>query len=186
MQIRLPATYSDLSLREIQSLMTCKDPIERVSACSSLSIDELRKLPKKAIVIGNEHLDMLVTQEQSTHEKVLDLNGTKYGFIPDWDSFTLGEWIDMDQYVNDFWTNADKIMSILYRPITRSYKDTYEIAGYTAKEDLTDIREMPADIISGAILFFLTTEKILRTGLEASLVGVVKEATSRIDGDGIA
>ena len=156
MQIRLPATYSDLTLQEIQSLMTCTDPLERVSACSTLSIEELRKLPKKAIVVGNEHLDMIATQE----------------------------WIDMDQYVNDFWTNADKIMSILYRPITRSYKDTYEIKDYTAKEDLTDIKQMPATLIGGAILFFLNTEKRLRTGLEASLVGIVKGATSRIDGDG--
>tara|TARA_R110002073_G_scaffold105143_2_gene237945 strand:+ start:781 stop:1341 length:561 start_codon:yes stop_codon:yes gene_type:complete len=184
MQIRLPATYSDLTLQEIQSLMTCTDPLERVSACSTLSIEELRKLPKKAIVVGNEHLDMIATQEQSNHEKVIDLNGTKYGFIPDWENFTLGEWIDMDQYVNDFWTNADKIMSILYRPITRSYKDTYEIKDYTAKEDLTDIKQMPATLIGGAILFFLNTEKRLRTGLEASLVGIVKGATSRIDGDG--
>jgi hypothetical protein len=166
--------------------MTSEDPIERVEACCSLSFEELRKLPKKAITLGNEHLDIVLQQEETRHEKVVELNGTKYGFIPDWEMFTLGEWIDMDSNVTDFWQNVDKIMSILYRPITRSYKDSYEIADYSAKEDLTDIQYLPADIIAGALLFFLNTDQILRTGLEASLVKIVRSATSPIDGVGIA
>ena len=186
MQIKLPARYSDLSLKEIQVLMTSSDPLKRVSACSSLDIKSLREYPKKAITMGNEHLDLILNREESRHEKIIELNGTSYGFIPDWEKFTLGEWIDIDTYVTDFWVNAAKIMSIFYRPITRSYKESYEIAKYTAKEDLTDIQDMPADVISGALLFFLNTDKRLRIGLEASLVGVVREASSRKDGVGIA
>lgn len=184
MQIRLPARYSDLTLRELKALMTSTDPIERVSACCALTDEELRKLPKKAITEGNKHLNQVLAKEETRLDNIVELNGKSYGFIPDWEMFTLGEWIDMDSYIKEFWVNIDKIMGILYRPIKRSFKDKYEIDSYTAKEDLTDIQELPAYCVTGALLFFLTTDQTHRKDLEVSLIQVVKATSLQKSGDG--
>ena len=135
MELKLPHRWSDLSLGELQVMMTSENPLERVSACSGKSIEQLRKMPQKLLEAAGEHIDNLLTQETARFEKVLEMDGKRFGFIPDWDAFTAGEWIDLEGYMDDFWKNAHKVMAILYREVTYELGESYEIKKYTAKED---------------------------------------------------
>lgn len=154
MKLRLPASYKDLTLRHLMTLETTEDPIKRVQAVTGLSFAELRKLPQPLIVEANAHLDTLQRQEVARHKKIFELGGKTYGFIPNWDEFSAGEWIDMETYTKDFWQTPHKAMSILYRPLTRKWGDAYTIEPYTAKEDADAFLDMPAPLVAGALLFF--------------------------------
>jgi len=154
MELKLPHRWSDLSLGELQVMMTTENPLEKISICSKQSVDKLRGMPKKLIDAASEHLDGLLTQETARHEKVLEIDGKRFGFIPNWDEFTAGEWIDIEAYLEDFWANAHKIMALLYREVTYEIGEKYEVKKYTAKEDPTIFEEVPADLVSGMLLFF--------------------------------
>ena len=180
MKLRLPASYEDLTLRHLMTLETTEDPIKRVQAVTGLSFAELRKLPQPLIVEANAHLDTLQKQEVARHKKTFSLGGKTYGFIPNWDEFSAGEWIDMETYTKDFWQTPHKAMSILYRPLTRKWGDAYTIEPYTAKEDADAFLDMPAPLVAGALLFFWTSEHKQLRDLRYSLTSTAREVMSSL------
>jgi len=186
MKLRLPASFQDLTLRHLMTLETETDPVKRVQAVTGHSFAELRKMPHKLIVEANAHLDTLQANEVAQHKEIIELNGVEYGFVPDWDEFSAGEWIDMETYTADFWKTPHKAMSILYRPLDRKWGDRYSIKPYTAKEDADVFLDMPAPLVAGALLFFWSTEKKLLNALQSSLIQKTQEVTSLLQsGDGI-
>jgi len=185
MKLRLPATFQDLTLRHLMTLETETDPVKRVHAVTGHSFAELRKMPHKLIVEANAHLDTLQANEVAQHKEIIELGGVEYGFVPDWDEFSAGEWIDMETYTADFWKTPHKAMSILYRPLERKWGDRYSIKPYTAKEDADVFLDMPAPLVAGALLFFWSTEKKLLNALQSSLIQKTQEVTSLLQsGDG--
>lgn len=185
MSVHLPKDFASLTLRQLIALETLDNPIERVEACCDIT-DSVRAEPMSVINAADEHLALVHQAETRRHLKVIELGGQEYGFITDWDSFTTGEWIDLEAYSKDFWTNAHKIMSVLYRPIERRSGETYTIAPYTAKESPDVFLELPADLFVGCLLFFSTTRNELLSTMQSSLMEVAEKGMSLVkDGDGI-
>jgi hypothetical protein len=143
-------------------------------------------MPQKLIEAAGAHIDQLLTQETARFEKVVEMDGKRFGFVPDWDAFTAGEWIDLENYLEDFWKNAHKVMSVLFREVTYELGDKYEVKKYTAKEDASIFEEMPADLVSGTLLFFWTTRNELLHDMKSSLLEVAEAAIrSAKNGGGI-
>lgn len=176
MELRLPHRWSDLTLGELQVMMTSENHLERISICTGQSVEKLRTMPQKLIEAATAHLDQLLTQETARFEKVLEIGGKRFGFVPDWDAFTAGEWIDLETYLEDFWKNAHKVMSVLFREVTYELGEKYEVKKYTAKEDASIFEEMPADLVSGTLLFFWTTRNELLLDMKSSLLEVAEAA----------
>jgi hypothetical protein len=81
-----------------------------------------------------------------------EMNNTAYGFIPVLEDISLGEYVDIESYMQD-WDNMHKAMSVLYRPVTEAYRDKYNIVEYEAKE--SDVmKDMPLDVCFSAVVFF--------------------------------
>lgn len=169
-KLSLPATFADLTLRHLQVLETSDDPMTCVGAVTGTDWGELREMPRALIQEAYNHLQTLRKAETQRHLETFELNGTRYGFIPNWDEFTAGEWIDAEQLCGDFWKNAHKVMALLFRPVTREWGKRYEIEPYTAKEDAEAFLDMPADQVAGALLFFSTTKNELLSTLQSSLI----------------
>jgi len=79
------------------------------------------------------------------------LNNKEYGFHPQLDDLTLGEYIDLDTFIGD-WENIEKAMAVLYRPIVNKLKDKYTIEEYKVGRD-ADILDMPMDAVLSSIFF---------------------------------
>jgi len=79
------------------------------------------------------------------------LGGVEYGFIPVLDEMTLGEYVDLDENLSD-WSNMQKAMSVLYRPIAFKKGHKYNIESYKGMND--KLRYMPLDVVFGAMVFF--------------------------------
>ena len=81
------------------------------------------------------------------------MNGVEYGFIPDLDNMTLGEYIDIDTYTGEY-ENIEVAMNVLYRPIIKKIKNKYIIEDYNPKNK--DIMlDMPMDAVVSSLFFFL-------------------------------
>lgn len=186
-KLSLPATFADLTLRHLQVLETSDDPMTCVGAVTGTDWEELRDMPRALIQEAYNHLQTLRKAETQRHLETFELNGTRYGFIPNWDEFTAGEWIDAEQLCGDFWKNAHKVMALLFRPVTREWGNRYEIEPYTAKEDAEAFLDMPADQVAGALLFFSTTKNELLSTLQSSLIQAATKVatTSGRSGGGI-
>tara|TARA_R100000951_G_scaffold19206_1_gene15940 strand:- start:5485 stop:6132 length:648 start_codon:yes stop_codon:yes gene_type:complete len=87
------------------------------------------------------------------------MNGIEYGFIPKLDNMTYGEFVDLDTLMND-WQTMDQAMAVMYRKLKDSHNDKYTIENYDADE-VDDMKQMPLDIVFGAIFFLESLGKEL-------------------------
>ena len=185
MQFRVPLLYSDLTLGNLITINTEEDPYKRVSSCANISLEQLKKQPLKVVREADEHLKKIAKMEIGKHLPIIDIDGEHYGFIPNWDEFTLGEWIDLEECTKDLWSNALKMTSILYRPIKRQQGESYSIHPYTAKEDPEVFRNLSAELFGGMMLFFSSSRSKLQHTLKSSLMEVAREQMSSLnDGAG--
>lgn len=98
------------------------------------------------------HLQDIFNQECKLIPQIA-LNGVKYGFIPNLDDLSLGEYIDLDNYFHD-WETMDKAMTVLYRPIKYSKNGKYILEDYKGTDNHTEMRDLPLNVVMGAKVFF--------------------------------
>lgn len=121
-----------------------------------------------------------------------DPNGDSitFGFIPKLDDITLGEFVDLDNYIGD-WNQMHKAMSVLYRPITFRKKDLYLIEEYKGTDKYAEImKDSPVNVALGAIVFFYRLGNVLSSYLADSLTKELMQDQelinhSETNGDGI-
>jgi len=80
--------------------------------------------------------------------------GLDFGFIPNLDDITNGEYVDLDTYIPD-WDEMHKAMAVLFRPVIQNLKDKYIIEDYKGSAKYSDaMLDLPLDIVFGAVVFF--------------------------------
>lgn len=185
MKIKLPKTFADLSISEWELLHQNEDNMDALVALSGIKKEDIQKLSKKGLDVAYAHIEELRKSEYGELVEKLNINGVQYGFVNDWDSFSMGEWIDMENYCKDVSKNAKNILSLLYREIVREEGKRYWIKDYTAKEDPEKFKDIPATVFGGVLSFFLNTKiELLRT-MRLSLAGILREVSLGNDGVGI-
>jgi hypothetical protein len=96
-------------------------------------------------------------------------NSVKFGFIPKLDDITLGEFVDLDNYIGD-WQQIHKAMAVLYRPITFQKGDLYLIEDYEGSDKYAEVMEdAPVNVALGAVVFFYRLGNVLSDYLLNSL-----------------
>ena len=82
------------------------------------------------------------------------MKGITYGFIPDLENMSFGEYIDLDTFIGDH-QNIHKAMAVLFRPISSKKNDLYQIEEYESALKYADnMKYMPLNVALGAMVFF--------------------------------
>ena len=97
--------------------------------------------------------------------KRLSFRGKEYGFVPNLEEMSFGEYIDLDNYLSDM-QSLHKTIGVLYRPITIDKGDLYEIEPYNGTDGYSDF---PLDVALGATLFFYRLSNRLLKDSQTSL-----------------
>ena len=97
--------------------------------------------------------------------KRLSFRGKEYGFIPNLEEMSFGEYIDLDNYLSDM-QSLHKTIGVLYRPITIDKGGLYEIEPYNGTDGYSDF---PLDVALGATLFFYRLSNRLLKDSQTSL-----------------
>jgi len=120
--------------------------------------------------------------------KRLSFRGKEYGFVPNLEEMSFGEYIDLDSYLSDM-QQLHKTVGVLYRPILKEKNDLYEIEPYKGTDGYADF---PLDVALGATLFFYRLSNKLLKDTQTSLEEEKKESlisqpplTSVESGDGM-
>ncbi len=134
-------------------------------------------------------LSEMFAEKNNTLIRHFKMNGIEYGFIPNLDEMTFGEYVDVDSYFQE-WQDMHKAMSVLYRPILQKHKDRYTILKYDGK-DQDDYKQMPLDVVFSSIVFFYNLGKDLSLSMMdyLTLEEKLQLQESKVldkDGDGIS
>ena len=118
--------------------------------CRSRLIDTLRM---KAKDINEITLELnKIFEAKPTLKTLFKLNDKEFGFIPKLDDMSFGEYIDLDTYLAD-WENMNLAMGVLFRPVTFKKNNEYIIEEYETASKY-DMKNMPLDVVMGALVFF--------------------------------
>ena len=105
-------------------------------------------------------------------QKTFKLKNIEFGFIPDLENISFGEYIDLSNNINEM-ENFHKAMAVLYRPIVSKKKDKYEIEPYVSSANYSEVMKfVTIDIALGAKVFFWSLQKEL---LNSTLLFLQKE-----------
>lgn len=97
------------------------------------------------------------------------MHGIEYGFIPDLDKITIGEYADLTTYGVSPET-LHKLMAVLFRPIVNKHGDSYDIMPYTGAEEFAEVmKDMPLHCANGALVFFWSLANELQTATQKYL-----------------
>jgi len=130
-------------------------------------------------------------QEEHKLIPTFKIKDQEFGFIPDLEEMSYGEFVDLDTNISD-WENMHKAMAVLFRPIERKKGDKYTIIPYHGTHEFSDfMRFMPLDVALGAIVFFYHLGNDLLKATPAFLeeellkMNLAKKDNSKEVGDGI-
>lgn len=80
--------------------------------------------------------------------------GVEYGFIPDLEKITLGEYVDLEDYLKEP-KDWHKATAVMFRPITTKVRDTYDIEKYSGDRRSHEVaKNLPASCFINATVFF--------------------------------
>jgi hypothetical protein len=97
-----------------------------------------------------------IFEEKPQHQLRFTLGNTEFGFIPNIEEITMGEYVDLENNISS-WKDMHKAMAVMYRPIVKDLKGKYEIEKYNGTHNYSEVMKFaPVDIAMGAMLFFWT------------------------------
>jgi hypothetical protein len=193
--INVPTELNEITLKQYQKFLKVQNSSKDNNFIQSKMIEIFcRVKPQDALNIKLSDADRIATLISNMFEEKPDLvksfylGGVEYGFVPDLDEITLGEYIDLDTYMGD-WDNIHTAMNVLYRPIKQKLGDKYLIEDYNVEtKDL--LLHMPMDAVFGSIIFFyhlgIDLSKTMMNYLEnKEEKQLLQELGFRKSGDGI-
>ena len=97
-------------------------------------------------------------------KKMFTFSEIEFGFVPNLNKLTTGEYIDLESYCKNPIENLHIIMSILYRKVIKKVNDRYAIEPYNPDEFKEELfKDCPMDIALSSLGFFLTLGERLAT-----------------------
>jgi len=199
-EFKLISKWSDVTLEKWLKLIDfhegskSKEAEETIAALSNIPKDLIKQLELKDVAIIMGKIAELQSKQDSSLKRIVEIDGKEYGFMPDLDSITLGQYADIEMFIkNDIEKNLPELMAVLYAPITEKKNDVYTIEAYDGniKIRTEEMKKMAAEQVQSALVFFYRFAKELLLTLPSYLTQVLKEMNqqlqvnpSRKNGDG--
>jgi hypothetical protein len=174
-KLNIPESLNEVTLSQYQKWVKIIDE-EKISTffqqkmieifCSA-DLKKILQMKVKDVDEVTSNIDNLFN-EKPLFVPTFKLGEVEFGFIPQLDEMTFGEYIDLDNYLTD-WETMNKAMSVLFRPILHKRKGKYVIEDYKGS-DTYNLSEMPLNVVMGALVFFCN----LRNELQKHILNYLK------------
>ena len=158
MKIVIPNSLNEITLGQYQEFYKLTESTD-AKLVERRMIEIFCKVPMKYVnqmkAIDVKEIIQILTQMLENKPSLVNLfkmDGVEYGFIPDLDDMTFGEYVDLDTFIGDT-ENLHRAMKVLYRPIKIKKNGRYQIVDYDS-EKFKDMLGMPMDAVISSILFF--------------------------------
>jgi len=159
-EITVPTLLNEITLEQYQKFLKIAEEnpegnflnAKMIEIFCGIPLSDSYKLKMSSVSAIIDILNEMLSVTPNHVEK-FTLNGVQYGFIPDLDEMSLGEYIDLDNNIIS-WAEMHKAMNVLYRPIKIKKGDKYSIEDYNVSNPEA-LKDMPLDAAIGAVFFFL-------------------------------
>ena len=160
---KLIDSWKDVSLDTWAKLVSIRtdsnseEAIETISVLASMPKKLIKELGLKDVSKILEKVAIMQSQANSTLTKIITIDGVEYGFHPNLDELTLGEYADIETLINNkIEDNLAELMAILFRPIVEKKNNIYTIESYDAELSIRAeaMKKMSGQQVQNAMVFF--------------------------------
>ena len=195
-EINVPTSLNEITLGQYQKYLKIAEnnpdgnflDAKMIEIFCGIPLSDSYKIKMSSVrAIVDILVDLL--QSKPDHVERFKIGETEFGFIPDLDEMSLGEYIDLDNNASQ-WENMHIAMNVLYRPIKTSKLGKYNIEDYNVKNPEA-MKDMPLGAAIGSLFFFynlgieLANHTILYSNSQAEMGIYQDQLTSIENGDGI-
>ena len=156
-----------------------EEATKTIAALSNIPKKLVKELALSDVVAIMSKVSKLQEKQDTKLKRLVKINEIEYGFHPDLDSITLGEYADIEQFIKlGIDKHLPELMAILYRPIKEKHKNgIYVIDAYDGNIRMRteEMKQMSAEQVQSALVFFYHLGKILSEILPLYLMQKLKE-----------
>ena len=184
MKINIPENLNEITIKQFFDFKKCCDTnqddqylrLAMVSIFCDVSVEDIKKISSKDFIdISNQLTNVL--KETPIHIERFIINGVEFGFIPNLENITAGEYIELDTLFKDEETYLEQ-MAVMYRPITGTHKNLYRIEPFESTEKHKNIMiAAPISAYLGSKVFFCNLLNELLESFQLFLIMGGKEVT---------
>ena len=171
-----------LSLIDFETGTKTEEATETIAALSDIPKKLIKELSLSDVAVIMSKVGELQQKQDTKLKRIIEINEVEYGFHPDLDSITLGEYADIEQFIkNGIDSSLPELMSVLYRPVKLKKNDIYIIDSYDGDIRLRaeEMKLMSAEQVQSALVFFYTLGKVLSEIMPLYLMERLKETKTQ-------
>lgn len=163
LELTIPTSLSEIPLVNYQKFIEVSQNNEdsdfisqkMIEIFCGIRLNEVVKMKMTDVVELNNHFIKLFESNPKL-KPTFFIGEQEFGFIPDIENISLGEYVDLNKYINDIKT-LHKAMAVMYRPITKKKGHRYEIMPYEGTKEFADVMKFaPLEVVLPARVFFWT------------------------------
>ena len=189
-EFKLISSWEDVTLEKWLKLIDfkngtkTKEAQETIALLSNIPKDLIKELELRDVAIIMSKIAELQSEQNSSLKKIVEIDGVRYGFHPNLEDITIGEYADIETFIkNDIEKNMPELMSVLYRPIVEETDSgVYTIEAYDGNITIRaeQMKKMSAEQVQSALVFFYTLGKELSATLPLYLMERLKEMKTQL------
>ena len=192
-EFNLIKSWSDVTLEKWVKLVDLhkgsrsNEALETITALSDIPKQLVNELGIQDVAIIMSKIAELQRSSDGSLRNVITVEGKDYGFHPNLQDITLGEWADIETFIKvGVEKQMPEIMAVLYRPIIERKNDKYVIEAYDGNIAIRaeEFKKMKAEEVQSAMVFFwsLGNEllKILPLYLQERIMQIEKTLKEKV------
>ena len=147
-----------------------EEALKTIATLSDIPKKYIKALSIKDVAKILSNLAEIQAEESTLLQRIIKLDGVEYGFHPNLDEITLGEYADIEHLIESgFEENMANIIAILYRPILSKDGSSYTIEAYDGNYDerANVIKNMKAQEVQSSLLFFWNFGSVLSMTMQS-------------------
>ena len=171
-----------LSLIDFETGTKTEEATETIAALSNIPKQLVKELALSDVAVIMSRIAELQQKQDTNLKRIIEIEGVEYGFMPDLDSISLGQYADLETFIkNGIEKNLPEIMAVLYAPIKEKKNDIYIVDAYDGNIRLRteEMKKMSAEQVQSALVFFYTLGKELSEILPLYLMERLKETKTQ-------
>jgi hypothetical protein len=171
-----------LKLIDFETGTKTEEATETIVALSDIPRRLIKELALSDVAVIMSKVGELQAKQDTSLKRLISVNEIEYGFHPNLDDITLGEYADIETYIKGgVDKNLPELMAILYRPVKQKKNEVYIIDAYDGdiRMRAEEFKQMSAEQVQSALLFFYTFAKVLSEILPSYLINRQKEMTKQ-------
>lgn len=177
--LEIPTSWKDVTLKQYLALQAdleaYRDDEEAQTALTlyhlcGLDAEYVKKLSAESYNKVRSKLNEFISPESIELQPFVTIGDIEYGFEPNLSKMSYGAYADITKWdtiaVDKNWS---KVMSILYRPVTKKQRERYDIETYDGNIDESKWLDVNMEVHWGCLFFFVRLQMDLLKGILKSL-----------------